>query len=56
MIGKARERNGNNGEEHERWIELFRALGAMLSMQQELVDAALATPAATPAATATATK
>ena len=38
MLGHARERLGGNGEEHERWTRLFRALGPMLSMQQELVD------------------
>ncbi|MFA6955250.1 MAG: DUF3536 domain-containing protein [Thermoanaerobaculia bacterium] len=49
MLGRARERTHGNGEGHERWIELFRSLGTMLSMQQGLVDAALS-PLPAPAA------
>ena len=38
MVGHARENAGENGEEHARWIELFRALGPMLSMQRALIE------------------
>ena len=38
MFGQTRARAGGNGEAHERWMELFRALGPMLSMRQERVE------------------
>ncbi|MGK2856485.1 MAG: DUF3536 domain-containing protein [Thermoanaerobaculia bacterium] len=38
MVGQTRANARGNGEEHARWIEIFHALGPMLSMQMALIE------------------